>query len=477
MTKILEMKNALNINEILSASKGRLVRGDKKLSITGVSIDTRSIKNGELFIAIKGDSFDGHDFLEQAFANGAAGAVINEFQIEKAARSIEDSSKPLIAVSDTVWALQEIAAFHRQKYTISLCAVTGTNGKTTTKEMIARILSQRLFIVKNEGNLNNHIGVPLTLLRLKKNHQAGVIEMGMSGLGEITRLCEIAQPNIGVITNIGPAHLEGLGSIENVIKAKAELLEFLSESDTAVINADDANSLKAASKMRGRVVTFGIEYGADVRAINIKADESGKTSFTIQKGKEGIGIILPMLGRHNIYNALSAAAAALLFNFDLEDVKAGLEKFEPFKMRSELRLLNSGLRIINDSYNANPASMEAAIMLLSNFKNSGRTFAVLGDMFELGDYAEEAHLNTGRKVVDSGINYLIVMGSFSKFIVTGAVEAGMIEDNIFVCNDHQEALNILNRHAKAGDTILIKGSRKMAMEKIAEGLIKGDIKE
>jgi UDP-N-acetylmuramoyl-tripeptide--D-alanyl-D-alanine ligase len=167
----------------------------------------------------------------------------------------------------------------------------------------------------------------------------------------------------------------------------------------------------------------------------------------------------------------------LLFNFDLEDVKAGLEKFEPFKMRSELRLLNSGLRIINDSYNANPASMEAAIMLLSNFKNSGRTFAVLGDMFELGDYAEDAHLNTGRKIVDFGISYLIVMGNLSKLIVTGAVESGMSEDNIFVCGDHQEALDILERYAKAGDTILIKGSRKMAMEKIAEGLIKGDTKE
>ena len=472
--QILEMEEKININEVVSAAKGRLVRGDKDISVSAVSIDTRTIKEGELFVAIKGDRFDGHDFVLQAFEMGACGAVIDRSQSDKIEKRIKDDTKALIAVDDTITALQEMAAFHRQKYYIRVVGVTGTNGKTTTKEMIAKILGQRLWVLKNEGNLNNHIGVPLTLLRLNKRHQAAVIEMGMSGLGEIRRLCEIAAPNIGVVTNIGAAHLEGLGSIENVIKAKGEIIESLSESDTAVINADDKNSVSLKNKAKGKVITFGIDNDADIRAVDIRHQSPAGTAFAIIKGKDKIDISLSLSGRHNIYNALAAAAASLMLNFDLEDVKAGLEGFEPFKMRSEIMALNSGVRIINDSYNANPASMEAAIRLLSDFKNNGRTFAVLGGMFELGDYAREAHLNIGRAAVDSGVDYLIVVGELARFIVSGASSAGMKQDNIFVCMDHQEAVDILNRLTDSGDTILIKGSRKMAMERIAEGLIKGD---
>lgn len=472
--QILEMKDTLNINEILSATKGRLVCGDKDISVSGVSIDTRTIKKGELFVAIRGGAFDGHDFVSQAFEMGACGAVIDRSQSDKIEKRIKDNTKALIAVDDTIMALQEMAAFHRQKYYIRVVGVTGTNGKTTTKEMIARILGQRLWVLKNEGNLNNHIGVPLTLLRLNKRHQAAVIEMGMSGIGEIARLCEIAAPNIGVVTNIGAAHLEGLGSIENVIKAKGEVVESLSESDTAVINADDKNSVSLKNKAKGKVITFGIDNDADIMAVDIRHQRPSGAIFTIKKGHDEISVRLSMSGRHNIYNALAAAAAAVMLNFDLEDIKAGLEGFEPFKMRSEIMVLNSGVRIINDSYNANPASMEAAIRLLSDFKNNGRTFAVLGDMFELGDYAREAHLNTGRAAVDSGIDYLIAVGELAGFIASGASSAGMKQDNIFVCMDHQEAVDILNRLTHSGDTVLIKGSRKMAMERITEGLIKGD---
>ncbi|MBI5182226.1 MAG: UDP-N-acetylmuramoyl-tripeptide--D-alanyl-D-alanine ligase [Nitrospirae bacterium] len=468
------MKDTLNINEILSAAKGRLVRGDRDVAVSAVSIDTRTIKNGELFVAVKGGTFDGHDFVLQAFEMGACGAVIDESQSDKIEKRIKDSAKALIAVDDTITALQDMAAFHRQKYYIRVIAVTGTNGKTTTKEMIARILGQRLWVLRNEGNLNNHIGVPLTLLRLNKKHQAAVIEMGMSGLGEIRRLCEIAAPDIGVVTNIGAAHLEGLGSIENVIKAKGEIVESLSESDTAVINADDKNSVSLKNKAKGKVVTFGIDNDADIRAVDIRHQIPAGTAFSIIKGKEKIDVSLSLSGRHNIYNALAAAAASVMLNFDLEDVKAGLEGFKPFKMRSEIVALNSGVRIINDSYNANPASMEAAIRLLSDFKNNGRTFAALGGMFELSDYTKEAHYNIGRAAVDSGIDYLIVVGEIAGFIASGALSAGMKQDNIFVCVDHQEAIQILNKLAKSGDTVLIKGSRKMAMERIAEGLMRGD---
>ena len=437
----------------------------ESMEIKGISIDSRNIKEGELFVAIKGDRFDGHDFVPDAIKKGAWGALVDRSLLENRFASL-GKIKNIVPVEDTLHALQEMSYMHRKKFPLPLVGITGSNGKTTTKEMLAGILQKHGPVLKNEGNLNNHIGVPLTLLKLEARHKAAAVEMGMSALGEIDTIARLASPDVGVITNIGPAHLEFLGTMDGVAEAKGELLNNLRPGGTAVLNADDRYFVALKKKFSGRIVSFGIDNAADVRASDI---QQGKdvTEFTIHAEGSTVKVRLRAVGRHNIYNALAAAAAAMATGLSLDAVKCGLDAFSPVAMRSEVKTLQ-GRTVLADCYNANPASMEAALVTLMSLAAGKKTIAVLGDMLELGEGSLEAHHAIGRTAARLGVDLVITLGTLGRHIAAGAVQAGMPRDRVLEADTNAEAAQMLRTHTRPGDAVLVKGSRGMKMEKILE---------
>lgn len=459
------------VDEILSATQGRWIGGEKKKVVfSGLSIDSRKIKPGELFIALRGDRFNGHDFIGQALEAGAAGVVFSED------RNLDFKSKVFIRVSDTLWALQEIARAHRSKFNIPLIAITGSNGKTTTKELAASILAQKYRLLKNEGNLNNHIGVPLTLLRLESTHEVAVIEMGINRPGELTRLGEIAHPQAALITNVGPTHLEFLGDVAGVARAKGELLETLTPQGVAILNIDDEHYSVLASRVKGERITFGLRPEAHVTASELNFYPDRGTTFKLrmrinQKTQEG-QVALRVMGRHNVYNALAAAAVGLYLGMQLDMIRQGLEDFRPVSMRSQLLELG-GFHILNDCYNANPASMRAAIETLAGLGSQGRQIAVLGDMLELGGLSEAAHREMGLAVAKAGIHRLITVGKLAREMACGALSGGMEARRVICCELPEEAGKVLLEIARPGDYILVKGSRGMKMERLIESVKAG----
>lgn len=449
-----------SLKDIIAATGGKASPGCPD-SFSRISTDTRTIGPGELFVPLVGENFDGHDFIGAAFERGAAGALC------QSGRDMGKlGGKPLIEVPDTLMALQDIAAYSRAaRDDLLVVGITGTNGKTTTKEMLAAIMSLRGPVLKNEGNLNNEIGVPLTLLRLDGSHWASVVEMGMSGFGEIKRLAEIARPSIGVITNIGPGHLEKLGSIEGVARAKGELVEGLPEDGKAVLNIDDPFLKDLAARNSGRLVAYGLSPNASVTASGIEESGAG-IGFRLITPAGAADVTLPVIGVHNVYNALAAAAAAWAVGLSISEIKEGLEMFRPVKMRMETMEIG-GARVINDAYNANPASMAAALTALVSVKEA-RKIAVLGDMLELGQSAEKAHFDVGRLAGAEGLALLVLVGSHARNTARGAAEAGMEEDRIIVASGAEEAAAVLAEKMRHGDNILVKGSRSMKMERIIE---------
>ncbi len=435
------------------------------MEIKGVSIDSRTIKQGELFVAIKGDRFDGHDFVPEAIKRGAWGAIVERSVLESRYASL-GGLKNIIAVEDTLLSLQEMSAAHRKKFSIPFVGITGSNGKTTTKEMLASILRQKGPVLKNEGNLNNHIGVPLTLMGLNASHKSAVVEMGMSGPGEIKMLSRLVMPTVGVITNIGPAHLEFLGSVDMVLQAKGELLENMEPNSIAVLNADDRYFETLRNKFSGSMLTFGINKASDVTAIDIRQGKNF-TDFNIRSDGAVVRVRLQAVGRHNVYNALAAAAAALAVGMPIESVKYGLEDFAPISMRSVVKQIKGRL-VLEDCYNANPRSMEAALETLVSIRQGRKIIAVLGDMLELGKASADAHREIGRTAARLGVDLLITVGTLSKFIGDGARYAGMSGDRAIEAGSNAEAAALLREHSQNGDAILIKGSRAMKMEEILE---------
>jgi UDP-N-acetylmuramoyl-tripeptide--D-alanyl-D-alanine ligase len=479
-----------SVKEILQATGGRLLMGKPAFKVRGVSIDSRTIRRGELFVALKGDRFDGHAFLAEVFKKGACGAIVDR----RGAFEPDAACNVLIGVSDTLRAFQEIACFHRKRFSIPVVAITGSNGKTTTKEMAAAIVSRKMKILKSEGNLNNHIGVPLTLLTLNRRHSIALIEMGINHRGELTRLCEIARPNMGLITNIGPTHLEFLKNVEGVAKAKGELLEALDERSAAFLNADDPFTLRLRRLTRGSVVTFGLGENTnekpDIRAVDVIHRPQG-SSFQLQfrrrmdvrigtglrkaraKKKESsdrIGVQLAVTGQHNVYNAAGAAAIASVLNIHPIEIKSGLESFLPVRLRSQI-IQWRGVNILNDSYNANPASMRSALDTLDQIRGSGRAVAVVGDMLELGEESQDAHREIGRHVAKLGIDYLFTFGKLAGLVGREAIRQGMPKDRVKVCGGLDEGAAMIKKMARNRDTILVKGSRGMKMEKIVEALM------
>ena len=444
-------------NEICGATGGSILSGNLTDQFTGVSADSRTIGEGEIFLALKGERFDGHDFLGNALRYGK-GAVVSNASV----RPME--GKTIILVSDTLKALQDMARSRRMGKAVTIIGITGTNGKTTTKEMIASILNVRHKAAKNSGNLNNHIGLPLSLLKMEEE-EFGVFEMGASVKGDIQELCEIAVPDIGVVTNIGMGHLASFGSIEVVRSTK---LELLSSVKIALVNADDLFLMKgvlAATIRSGmpRIVTFGIEKEADIVAKDISL-EYRRSLFTISFGDgRSIRIVMNVPGKFNISNALAAAAVADIIGIATEDIRRGIEAFHGVPMRLEFKEF-FGATVICDAYNANPASMDGALKELVRMKKT-RAVAVLGDMLDLGHYAEDAHRRLGRTMAGLYVDLFIAVGPMMS---KAAEEFSSAGGRTIIARDACEAREILRNSCGAGDAILLKGSRGMGMERVLE---------
>jgi len=377
----------------------------------------------------------------------------------------------VIAVKDTLRALGDIARERRRKYETPVVALTGSNGKTTTKDMISACLETAFPVLKTKGNLNNLIGLPLTLLDLTERERVVVLEMGMNVPGEIRRLTEIAEPDVGMITNIDRVHLEGMGSLERIKEEKGELFRRMRKDGTILVNQDDPKVIDLASEFCGQKITFGIDHPAEVMAKEIRLKGVEGTLFTLMMEGVTMEVTLPFLGGHFVLNALSAIAAASLFGIELEKVKEALEHLSPSSMRMEVLRLRGGGRLINDAYNANPRSMELALEILSEIKGEGRAIAVLGDMLELGDYSLEAHQLIGKQAGELSIDFLLALGEEAPVLVESAIRHGLDSERARIVESHMEAICILKKMVRDGDSILVKGSRRMGMEKIAEGLM------
>ena len=458
------------LEEVLKATGGRLLQGKEKTSFRGISTDSRTVAEGELFIALKGERFDGHQFAIEALKKGAGGVIIEADKV----RDIRwNGYRPsaVIAVKDALHALGDIAQERRRRFGTPVVALTGSNGKTTTKEMISVCLETAFPVLKTKGNLNNLVGLPLTLLNLTEQERIVVLEMGMNVPGEIRRLTEIAEPDVGLITNIEGVHLEGMGSLERVREEKGELFRRMRQDGTILVNQDDPRVIDLASEFHGQKITFGIDHPAEVMAKEIRLQEVGGTSFTLMMEGVTMEITLPFLGGHFVPNALSAIAAASLFGIELEKVKEALEHLSPSPMRMEVLRPQEGVTLINDAYNANPRSMELALEILSQMKGKGRGIAVLGDMLELGEYSVEAHQLIGKRIGELSIDFLLALGEEAPVLVESAMRHGLDSERARIVESHTETISILKKMARDGDWILVKGSRRMGMEKIAEGLM------
>ncbi len=463
---------SLTVDEVLKATGGKLLSRGKDC-FTGFLIDSRQARGGELFFPLKGEKADGHEFISQALKNGAAGSLLERSRQSVFREAGFPPGKTLIAVDGVLQALHQLAHFHRQKYCIPLIAITGSNGKTTTKDLVASVLATGYNVLKTEGNLNNHLGLPLMLLRLEEEHELAVLEMGMSGPGEIALLSALALPTLGIITNIGEAHLEHLGSVENISRAKNELLVTLGAGGTAFLNGDDACLRRMGESFAGQAFYFGFGEKADWQALSYSSWGDGLRFTARSSGTKAEEFQLPIPGRHNVYNALAAIAAGSHFNIEIEKIKKGLAGAKISAMRMEKKVARGGFMVINDAYNASPSSMIAALQTLKDLAGSGRTIAVLGDMLELGSMAEEGHLRVGRSLAALSLDYLITVGERAAMIGAGAREAGFPKGKIFEAKNPQEALEYLYSLALKGSTVLVKGSRALRLEQIAEGLLAG----
>ncbi len=463
------------IEEVLEVTSARLLLGDNnglRRKIRRLCSDSREVGPGDLFVAFKGDRFDGHEFAQQALRKGAIGALIESASdVASSVQSWRGAPVPFVlAVPDALLAYQQLATYHRRRFQIPIVAVTGSNGKTTTKEMIARVLEERWNVLVTEGNLNNRIGVPQTLLRLAPRHEAAVVEMGVDHKGQTTRLAEIARPTIGLITNIGPDHLEFFGTMEVSAEAKGELLDLLDSDHAAVLNADDPYFGYLASRTRCRVVSFGLSPTALIRATDVRSDANGMSfRLTLPGRVRPMPVTLPAHGFHNLSNALAAAAVGYLCELSGAKIAQGLLDFRPATMRSQVERVG-GITVINDCYNANPASMKAAVDVLAELGSGLRTVAVLGDMLELGFQSSALHLEIGAYVVTRGISSLVTCGALGRAIAEGARTAGMSDNGIAEYSDAQQAVSHVLSIVHPDDIVLVKGSRGMKMEQIIDAL-------
>jgi len=443
--------------------KGSIVFNDESFnSIKNVSIDSRKVQKGDLFFAIKGDNFDGHEFINSVLRKGAIGVVISKEHLSK----FKNLKSFFVVVDDTILSLGELANIYRKKFKVKTIAITGSNGKTTTKEMIAKVLSQKFHVLKTEGNLNNHIGVPLTLFRLNKRHEVAVIEMGMNHSGELTRLCEIAEPDFGCITNIGHAHTEFFEGIEGIAKAKGEVFVYLARTNGfGIVNSDDKR-VKLNSRKLINKLSFGFTGNADVKGKFIGLNSIGNPRVIFSYKNHSMSVDLKTVGRHSSYNAICAAAFGFKFGVPFRKIKAALESYSSFEKRMQV-IKNDGLTILNDSYNANPSSMQAAFETLKLMNGFERKIAAVGDMLELGKESKKFHGELANYAADAKVDYLFCFGDLTKHTVHRARELNL---KTFKFNSKKKLVEKINSVLIKNSILLIKGSRKMKMEEILESI-------
>ncbi|MGH7893365.1 MAG: UDP-N-acetylmuramoyl-tripeptide--D-alanyl-D-alanine ligase [Candidatus Binatia bacterium] len=450
--------------DVLAATGGELARLGAATSVRGVTTDTRTLEAGELFVAIRGDTHDGHAYLGEAERRGA-GAIVVERGTE-----LGGVRCTAIVVRDSLAALGDVAALHRRRHPIPLVAVAGSNGKTTTKEMLATILRHaygEAHVVATWGSQNNLVGLPLTLLRVGDETRVAVLEIGMNAPGEVWRLAEIARPDVGLITCIAEEHLQGVGSIRGAAEANAELYRRLRPSGTAVVNADDPWVRRVATGFAGRRILFG--DAGEVRARDIVDDGALGTRFVLDAAGETHPLRLRVAGRHNVSNALGATAAARALGVPLASVCTALETFEAPTMRMQVVTLASGVTVLNDCYNANPGSMAAALQTLGASRAS-RRIAALGEMLELGDAAETAHRELGGRAAAAGLDALLLLGTHARLVREGALAAGMPADRVAIAASHDALAHELAAILRPGDLLLLKGSRGAALERVLQAL-------
>lgn len=460
----------LTVAEILNATKGKLLCGDKKRSFSNICIDSRNITADEIFVAITGKKYDGSKFAQNVVKQGIKGLILNENKInELPLTEWQNKNIVCILVKDATKAIGDIAHFNRNRFNVSVVAITGSNGKTTTRKMISAIVERRFKTLSTSGNFNNEIGVPLTLFKLDGSHQWVVLELGMNARGEIERLAEICMPDIGVITNIGAAHLEKLGSIDEVANAKKELLKKIKPNGTVVLNADDSRLLQIADETAKKTLLFGLSKRSAIRAEAIKKTLNG-ISFNLILPKESVSINLNAVGNFMVLNALAAASVGYLLGINGANIKAGLEKFKPAHGRMNV-IESGGIHIIDDSYNANPDSMITAFTTFKSLKRGQRGAIVVGDMLELGKHAKAMHQKIGFISVTSNIAKLYVTGKFAETVVKGAQDNKNNAVEIFKGTKEKILEDLLNWLLPT-DWVLIKGSRGCHMEVIVDGLLK-----
>ncbi len=475
--------NNMNLGKIadILGSNIRAARGASELAErepVGYSIDSRTVRAGELFFAIRGESYDGHRFVADAIARRALAAVVSrDFLDSDPGRQIDPQKSAVILVDDTLSALQFLAYTVLKSWRGDVVAITGSLGKTTTKEMIAAMLARVGRVVKTTGNLNNYYGLPLSVLKMESDGKHAsdfdyaVLEMGMNHKGEIARLTEIAPPDVGVVTIVAPAHLEFFTSIDEIAEAKAEMVSGITSGGAAVLNADDERVARMGA-MRNDItsLTFGIEHDADVMATEIRPEGVSGSSFVLSTRRGRIEARVPLPGRHNIYNSLAAATVADLYETPLEEIAAALAETPTPKMRGEVVLFRDGFTVIDDSYNSNPRALFEMVSTVCANQDSKRKIVVAGEMLELGATGPELHREAGRQIARLGVDKLIGVRGLAEELVAGAREAGMnAEDAVFTATP-EEAAEMMFSEARAGDLILVKGSRGVKTEIVVEGM-------
>ena len=464
------MKTSLKVEDVLRETKGKLVIGNKEEICENFSFDTRNIIENGTFVGIKGERADGSTLWKEALDNGAKIAIVENINFTYAEmEAYKSKNKTIIKVEDTLKVLIQIAEYKRTLYDIQVVGVTGSVGKTSTKDIIASVVSQKYKTLKTEGNNNNHIGVPKTILRLK-DEEAAVVEMGMNHLGEIEVLANISKPTLAVITNIGTSHIGNLGSRQNILKAKLEILDGMKEKKIVINNDNDLlHKWYEENKSNYEIITFGIINDSDFMAEDIILNDHG-SSFVCEAKGEKIPIEVPVAGEHYIYNALCAVAVGKTLNLTDEQIKTGIENVQIAKKRMEIVNLKNNVTLVNDTYNASLESVKEALKYISNI-SSGRKIAVLGDVLELGEFSSQIHEKIGKEVAKQHIDILICSGTHSKNICDMAVENGIKSENIYYEQNNKNVIKRIKENMKKDDVILLKASNGMKFSEIAIELI------
>lgn len=463
----------LPVETLVEIVSGELLAGSSAAMVNGLATDSRRVEPGVVFVAFPGEYVDGHEYLLDAVAMGARALLVTKGPAEMvgAIERARERDVAVIRVADALEAVQALASYHRGRLFCPVVGVTGSTGKTTTKDFITSVLAVHSRVVATEGNQNNELGVPLTLLRAGADTDVLVVEMAMRGEGQIARLCEIARPTSGIVTNVGTSHLELLGTQEAIVQAKGELVQAIPAEGAVFLNCDDGFSSMLGEMAVAEVVRYGLGEPCEVHAREIEVDEDSCASFKLVVGEESRDVKLAVPGRHNVYNALAAAAVGLYLDVGMADVLEGLSTARSGEMRMQSFQTASGVFVINDAYNANPTSMRAAIETLSEVSTTGKRIAVLGDMAELGSLTELAHFRIGEEVARLPIDFLLTVGVRARRISDGARAEGMDDSAIRPCETTDEASEVLDDILASGDVVLVKASRVMGLEQVVEGIV------